>query len=167
MTASNDDAQTITVPATDPDGQPLTVTSVAAPPVLDVSTLVGLDIRVLATGATLGATYDFDYEVTDDANHTSSGTVHVTIVDAATPPSTSTTTTTSSTTTTTTLPCAASITSVSLASVQRTGQGHLNRDVVVTVAQNGACAPLVLTFDPDPTTTTRYQSNSHSKPERL
>ncbi len=150
MTASNDVAETITVPATDPEGQPLTVTIDAAPPVLDVSALVGLDVRVLATGATLGATYDFDYEVTDDANHTASGIVHVTIVDALTPPSTSTTTTTTTTTTTATLPCSASITSVSLASVQRTGQGHLNKDVVVTIAQNGACAPLVLTFDPDP-----------------
>ena len=56
MTASNDVAETITVPATDPEGQPLTVTNVATPPVLDVSTLVGLDVRVLATGATLGAT---------------------------------------------------------------------------------------------------------------
>ena len=39
---------------------------------------------------------------------------------------------------------------MSSASVQRTGQGHLSKDVVVTIAQNGACAPLVLTFDPDP-----------------
>jgi hypothetical protein len=145
MTASNDGAQTITLPATDPDGQPLTVTIVAPPPELAVTAVGGLDVSVLATGGALGVTYDFEYRVTDDANNTATGTVHVTIVDGSTPPSTSTTTTT-----TTAPPCEASITAVTPSTAQRTGQGHLNKDVVVSIVQNGGCGPLVLTFDPDP-----------------
>jgi hypothetical protein len=148
MTVTNDGAQTITLPATDPEGRALNVTVVAPPPELAVTALGGLDVSVLATGGTLGMAYDFEYRVTDDANATATGTVHVTIVEAPSPTTTSTTTT--STTTTTAPPCEASITSVTPPTAQRTGHGHLNKDVVVSIVQNGGCGPLVLTFDPDP-----------------
>ena len=158
LTAENDTAQTVTLPATDPEGRALTVTVVAQPPELTVTNVGDVDVSVLATGGTVGVTYDFEYRVTDDANAAATGTVHVTIVEAPSPTTTSTTTTT---TTTTTVPtCVASIASVTASTAQRTGQGHLNKEVVVSIVRNDGCGPLVLTFDPDP-------DDSNEVPESL
>lgn len=156
-------ATNVSLPASDPEGQPLTLQSIDTTPYsaveLSVTPSGGLDASVTATA---GGPYSFAYTVVDNAGATASGIVNVNVVVSPTPTTTSTTTTsttstTSTTTTTTTIPCTATITSVIPSTVQNTGAsngnvdvGPLKQDVVVTISKNGSCGSLVLGFDPDP-----------------
>lgn len=96
----------VTLPATDPESDPLTVTSVTpSGPQLQVTSGAGLDVTITAAsvnGAAPGGTYTFTYAVTDTEPLASNVATVTVVVNASS--GGSTTTSTSSTTTTTTLP---------------------------------------------------------------
>jgi prepilin-type N-terminal cleavage/methylation domain-containing protein len=137
------------VPAIDPDGDPLSITSTTNTNAdLVVGLNGGLELSITASSdAPDGTSYVFDYTVSDGRGGQDVGTVFVQVTSGAT----GTTTTTTTSTTTTTIPCVAAIDSVTPSSVKRRTSGFLDSDVVVRITTNGQCQPLVLTFDPDPT----------------
>lgn len=96
----------VTLPATDPESDPLVVSSVTPSGAeLQVSPGAGLDVTITAvsgSGASPGASYTFTYAVDDTEPLTSNVATVTVIVNAAS--GGSTTTSTTSTTTTTTLP---------------------------------------------------------------
>jgi large repetitive protein len=91
----------VPVPATDPDGDPLTLEVLDEPPWLELE-VDGLVVTIRATERGPDRVVEVRYRVTDPDGASADGRLLVTITDPPPPPTTTTTTTTSTTTTTTT-----------------------------------------------------------------
>ena len=146
----------ITIPATDPEGGGLIVSSVTPPPggeILISNVGVSLDLTIDASsadGAMGGSTYAFTYVVDDSEPLTSNVATVTVVVNNPTGP-----TTTSTTSTTTTLPpaCFAEFTSgneTSPSTISIKNNGALQNHLTVNITTNSYCTPLVVTFDPMP-----------------
>lgn len=142
----------LVVQATDANNDSLTGSILAGAPAW--ATMPGsLDLRVHPTAADVGSTFLVRVNVQDPGGLSDVADIQIQVV-----PTANTTTTTSTTTTTTSIPgCVASIQSVNpstSANANNKGDpvdvGKLEKEIRVSIASNGFCGPLVLTFDPDP-----------------
>lgn len=130
VTAQRDVASfSATVPAGDPNGDPLTVTLGTLPTGWS-ATISGLDVTFTAANPAAG-TYPIDYTVTDPAMATASSVITVQL---------------------TPVPCVASIVAVAPNPVARTGKGNpaypLAASVNVDMSPTGDCGNVVLRYRP-------------------
>jgi prepilin-type N-terminal cleavage/methylation domain-containing protein len=135
--------------ASDPEGDPLTVTFAAVDPAFDPPTSVGTFVTITHDGTVpVGESRDLPFTVTDGRGGSAPGTITVTVISA----SVATTTIVPTTTTPTTIPCTgASVVSVTPTRVSNGGGddvGTLNRDITVVVNLGSDCPELGLLFDP-------------------
>lgn len=132
---------TFVLPASDPDGDTLTVTLTGLPAGWTAS-IVGLQVTLTPDAAM--STVEIDYSVEDPGGADADATIKIVVSAAAT------TTSTSTTTTTTVPPCVVSnvIIEDSPVRLSANGSGKLKKDVVVTaVVQSGYCVGLTLQYD--------------------
>ena len=148
----------LVVAASDANGDSLTATFTTNPVWIYQVSPGSLDYVVDATAQTAPTSVTFRVDVADPAAATDFAMITIEIV-----PTTATTTTTSTTTSTTVIPtCAAGIQAVTPPDTANatnqggpTDVGKLVDEIRVSISSNGFCGPLVLSFDPDPTTASR------------
>jgi len=137
----------VNLPATDPNGDPLTVVFTGVPAGWQ-ATATGTT-ATLTPGAATG-TFTFGYVVRDPAGASATSTITLIVSAASTTTSTTTTTTTTSTTTSLPPPCVVSAMTVSPSTVAlwSKGTGKLKKNVSVSITvSSGYCVGLTLQYD--------------------
>lgn len=114
----------IDLPVSDPDGNPLTVTTSAPDPSLNVG-INGTQLIVSSDGTAPGP-LSFTYTVSDGFGGTATATVNLTITMSS---------------------CSVSGLTPSSTTVELKNNGYLKNTVTFTVAYTGTCSDLVLAFD--------------------
>jgi hypothetical protein len=146
----------ITVPAVDPNGDPMVVSSVTPPAggeIVISNVGVSQDVTInasVADGAVGGSTYTFTYVVDDSEPLTSNVATITVVVNNPTGP------TTTSTTSTTMAPPPACVAAfapgneTSPGTISIKNNGALDDHLTINIVTNSYCIPLVVTFDPMP-----------------